>query len=61
VEKAKVVCTCKNITDKDIEEFVKTGGKTFEELQTKTGISTVCGKCLERAKELLHEYHHIYG
>jgi nitrogen fixation NifU-like protein len=61
VEKAKVVCTCKNITDKDIEDFVKNGGQTFEELQTKLGVATVCGNCRDTIKELLHGYHHIYG
>ena len=60
-EEAKIVCTCMNVTDKDIENFVKTGGKTFEELQEKTGISKVCGNCTKAAKELLHGYHHLYG
>lgn len=60
-EEAKVVCHCQNITDRDIEEFVKNGGKSFEELQERTGLGTVCGGCIEEAKELLHGYHHLYG
>ncbi|MCP5514547.1 MAG: iron-sulfur cluster assembly scaffold protein [Spirochaetales bacterium] len=61
VEPARVVCHCKNITDREIEDFVKNGGKTFEELQEKTEIGTVCGGCVDEVKELLHDYHHIYG
>ena len=60
-EEARVVCHCKNITDRDIENFVKEGGKTIEELSEKTGLGTVCGGCVEETKELLHGYHHIYG
>jgi len=60
-EEAKVICHCMNVTDKDIEEFVKNGGKTFDELSEKTGLGTVCGGCVEQAKELLHDYHHLYG
>ena len=60
-EEAKVICKCQNVTDKDIENFVKDGGKTFEELQEKTKLGTVCGSCIEKAKDLLHDYHHLYG
>ncbi len=60
-EEAKIICVCQNVTDRDIENFVKEGGKTFEELQEKTRLGTVCGSCVEKAKELLHDYHHLYG
>ena len=60
-EKAKVVCQCMNVTDKDIEEAVKKGDRTFEELQYRTKLGTVCGQCQEKAKELLHEYVHLFG
>jgi len=61
VREAKIICACKNITDKDIENFVRTGGKGFEALQKKTNLGTACGKCLKDAKELLHGYEHLYG
>jgi nitrogen fixation NifU-like protein len=60
-EAATVICHCLNITDKDIEEAVKAGAKTWEELQEATKIGTVCGGCKPRAEELLHEFVHIYG
>ena len=61
VREAKIICACMNISDKDIENFVRTGGKGFEALQKKTNLGTACGKCLKDAKELLHGYEHLYG
>ncbi|MEA1912169.1 MAG: (2Fe-2S)-binding protein, partial [Spirochaetota bacterium] len=52
---------CKEVTDQDIEDQVKRGVSTYEELQEKTEIGTVCGKCKDRTLELLHEYNHLYG
>ena len=60
-EVAKVICVCNNITDVDIENFVKAGGKTFEELQEKTKLGKVCGGCKEKARELFEDYLHIFG
>ncbi len=60
-EEAVVVCTCLGITDRDIEEAVKGGTRTWAQLQEATKIGTVCGGCKEHAQELLHEYVHIYG
>jgi len=60
-EPAVVICTCMDITDKDIEEAVKKGAKTYEELQNMTKIGTVCGQCKEKSLELLHQYNHLYG
>ncbi|MEN6364988.1 MAG: iron-sulfur cluster assembly scaffold protein, partial [Rectinema sp.] len=60
-EDAVVICTCLNITDKDIEVAVKAGARTWEELQEATKIGTVCGGCKSKAEELLHEYVHIFG
>ena len=61
IVEAKIVCACKNVTDKDIENFVKNGGKDFEQLQQQTSLGTVCGKCIKEAKDLLHGYKHLYG
>ena len=59
-EEAVVICNCLNITDKDIEQAVKDGARTWEQLQAATKIGTVCGGCKPRAEELLHEFSHIY-
>ena len=60
-EDAVVVCTCLNITDKDIEEAVKAGARDWHALQEATKIGTVCGECKVKAEGLLHEFAHIYG
>ncbi len=60
-EKAKIVCQCMNVTDKDIENAVKEGVRTYQDLQYKTKIGTVCGKCKEETELLLHQYIHLYG
>ena len=60
-EVLEVICTCLNITDKDIEEAYKAGARNWEELQAKTKIGTVCGGCKQKALEKLHEFEHLYG
>ena len=60
-EAAKIICQCMNVTDKDIEEAVKNGAHTYEELQYRTKLGTVCGQCRSKAEELLEEYSHLYG
>ncbi len=60
-EGVKVICTCLNITDRDIEDAVKEGARDWESLQEHTKIGTVCGGCRAQAEELLHEYVHIFG
>ena len=60
-EKHKIICTCLDITDNDIEEAAKNGASTWEALQNATKIGTVCGSCKEEAMELLHAFAHIYG
>lgn len=56
--KARIVCQCMNVTDKEIEQAVKDGAKTFHELQEKTKVSTVCGQCKDEVNRLLQEYLH---
>ncbi len=60
-EEATIICQCMNVTDKEIEQQVKDGASTYEELQQKTKLGTVCGQCKDKAEELLHQYVHLYG
>jgi len=60
-QEAVIICHCLNVTSKDIEEAVRKGDRTYEELQHRTKIGTVCGKCREKAEELLHEYEHLFA
>jgi len=60
-EGAQVICSCLNITDRDIETAVKQGAHDWETLQERTKIGTVCGGCKDKAEALLHEYVHIFA
>ena len=55
-EEARVVCKCMNITDREIEQAVLDGARTFYGLQERTKISSVCGQCRPEATRLLEEY-----
>lgn len=60
-EEAVTICQCMNVTDKDIEQMVKDGARTYEELQHESKIGTVCGQCKDKTNELLHQFTHLYG
>ena len=60
-ENETVVCNCLGITDKDLETAWKNGARSWEDMQAATKIGTSCGKCREKAMELLHEFEHLYG
>jgi len=60
-EAATIICHCLGITDKDIENAFHKGSRNWEELQQATKIGTVCGKCKDKAMELVHGFIHIYG
>lgn len=60
-EEITVICTCLNVTDRDIENAYKAGDRTWEDLQARTKIGTACGGCREKTMELLHELEHLYG
>ena len=51
----EVICSCLNITKGMIKEAVDTGAKTFEEVQEKTDVGTVCGSCIEDVENLIAE------
>lgn len=55
-EKAHIICQCLGITDEEIENAVLEGARTYAELQERTKIGTVCGKCKPKTLELMEEY-----
>lgn len=55
-DKATVVCKCVNVTDRDIEEAVTEGKKTFEAVQKATKCATACNLCKPRVKSLIEQY-----
>lgn len=60
-EEVEIVCTCLNVTDKDLEEAYKDGARSWEDLQSRTKIGSACGSCKERAMEKMHEFSHLFG
>ena len=55
-EKVRVICECMNVTDHEIEHAVLEGARTYIELQERTKIGTVCGKCKDETLRLLETY-----
>jgi nitrogen fixation NifU-like protein len=55
-QKEHVICQCLGITDMEIENEVLEGARDFYQLQERSKISTVCGKCKEKASALVEEY-----
>lgn len=60
-EKEHIICQCLGITDAEIEHAVLEGARTYYQLQERTKIGTVCGKCKEKSIKLLEEYKAKYG
>ena len=55
-EKEHIICQCLGITDAEIEHAVLEGARNYYQLQERTKIGTVCGKCKEKSLKLLEEY-----
>lgn len=55
-----VICNCFNITEDDIKMEVLEGATNFETLQARTKIGTNCGKCIEKAKEVMEKFINQY-
>ena len=55
MDKDKVVCRCFGITAGEIEEAVKSGNTTFEEVQDVTSCATGCGACEQDVRDLIEE------
>ncbi|MFT8313815.1 MAG: (2Fe-2S)-binding protein [Clostridium sp.] len=53
VENNKVVCGCFNVTEQDLNNAIKNGAKSFEEVQAVTKVGTGCGRCVESNKALV--------
>ena len=55
-EQDRVICTCLHITENDIKDAILEGARSFEDLQQRTKISTVCGKCEPEARAYLEKF-----
>lgn len=50
-----MVCSCKVVADRAIEEAIGAGAKTVKEVLQKTGAASECGRCGETVKQMLDE------
>ncbi len=57
---AKILCDCKQVTDIQLEELVKSGVRDKKSLQEQTGYGTVCGRCVERVEHYIDELLHMF-
>lgn len=51
----EVICSCLDITRGMIEDAVKSGAKTLEEVQAVNDVGTVCGSCIEDVEKIIAE------
>lgn len=52
----KEACHCRNITYKKIQDAIKGGARSVEEVQKVTGFGTGCGKCREFTEYLIKAF-----
>ena len=52
MKREKIACNCKNITYGMIEDAVKNGASSYEEVEKLLKFGTGCGKC----KEFIHYF-----
>jgi bacterioferritin-associated ferredoxin len=55
VDNDQVVCTCINVTVRDLKEAIKNGAKSFEQVQAATKVGTGCTGCVDSVKVLVDE------
>ena len=55
MEDDKVVCGCYKVTEQDLNNAIKNGAKSFEEVQAITKVGTGCGRCVESNKVLVNK------
>ena len=50
------ICTCMGVSAGDLKAAVESGAKSFEEVQDKTSVSTGCGGCEEKARQIVADF-----
>lgn len=55
MKRDKKACECRNVTYGKIEDAIKQGARSFEEVQQLTGCGKSCGKCQEFIRYLVQD------
>ena len=50
-----VVCLCNRVRDRDLRQAIDAGYRCFEDLQSRTGVATCCGKCARDVRSQLQQ------
>ncbi len=45
-----IICVCNHVTVHHIREAILAGDMTFEAMQARTGLGTVCGACISEGE-----------
>lgn len=61
MNRKKEACHCKNVTYGMLEDAVKAGAGSYEEVQQKLRFGTGCGKCVEFIQYLVAELLREHG
>jgi bacterioferritin-associated ferredoxin len=49
------VCICHGISERRIEQAIRDGARSFEQLQSCTGVATCCGACEPCARQMVDD------
>lgn len=50
-----IICSCFNVSDKDIKKLVDDGAKTVEDIMLATYAAAGCGGCRDQLNEIVNE------
>ena len=51
----EIVCACKQVPEKAIQEAVLHGARTLEQVQKETGAGTICGRCVPKLEMIIEK------
>lgn len=51
------ICLCNAITERQVRECARLGACSVDELASKLGVGSGCGRCIECAVDVLREMH----
>lgn len=55
IKREKIACNCKNITYGMIEDAIKKGADSYEDIEQQLRFGTGCGKCREFLRYLVRD------
>lgn len=55
MKRHKIACSCKNITYGMIEDAIKAGASSYEDVEKQLRFGTGCGKCKEFIRFLMRD------